>query len=280
KDHQKPVRIGVNWGSLDQEMLARMLDANQAKPNPEPLEEVQKQAIVRSALESAAMAEDYGLAHDKIILSAKLSELQGLVDVYQRLAAQCDFPLHLGLTEAGMGHKGAVASAAALAILLQQGVGDTIRFSLTPAPEGDRTQEVRDCQYLLQSMGMRNFLPLVTACPGCGRTTSTYFQLLAETVQDHIRASMPKWKERFEGVENLKVAVMGCVVNGPGESKYADIGISLPGDLEEPKSMVYIDGQHTQTLAGQGITEEFKRILNEYVENRYQPKESAEPCPA
>jgi len=265
----RPVRIGVNWGSLDQEMLASMLDANQASDNPLPLEEIQKRAIVRSAIESAEMAEEYGLAHDKIIISAKLSNVQGLVDVCRRIAVACDYPLHLGLTEAGMGGKGIAASSAALAILLQEGIGDTIRYSLTPEPGGDRCEEVRGCQYLLQSMGLRNFLPMVTACPGCGRTTSEYFQQLAENVQTHIRASMPRWKRDFPGVEKLTVAVMGCVVNGPGESKHADIGISLPGDLEEPKSLVYIDGEHKHTLAGAGITDDFKVMLDQYVERKF-----------
>ncbi len=269
KQYDKPVRIGVNWGSLDQAMLARMLDENQQRSDPLPLDEIQKQAIVRSAVESAEMAESYGLPRSRIILSAKVSEVQVLVDVYRRLAAATDHALHLGLTEAGMTAKGLVATSAALAILLQDGIGDTIRYSLTPAPDGDRREEVRGCQYLLQSLGLRNFLPLVTACPGCGRTTSTYFQMLAETIQGHIRSSMGKWKLQYPGVENLKVAVMGCVVNGPGESKHADIGISLPGDLEEPKSLIYIDGQHTHTLSGRGIADEFRRLLDEYVERRF-----------
>ena len=275
-EYDKPVRIGVNWGSLDQEMLAQMLDANQRLEAPEPLEEVQKQAIVRSALKSARMAEEYGLSADKIIISAKVSEVQALIDVYQRLAGQCGYALHLGLTEAGMGAKGVAATSAAMAILLQQGIGDTIRYSLTPAPGGDRCEEVRSCQYLLQSMGLRNFLPLVTACPGCGRTTSTYFQELAETVQSHIRTSINAWKDTRVGVEEMKVAVMGCVVNGPGESKHADIGISLPGDLEEPKSLIYIDGEHTHTLAGDGIASEFKSILDDYVSRRYPLREHVE----
>ncbi|MCK6438990.1 MAG: flavodoxin-dependent (E)-4-hydroxy-3-methylbut-2-enyl-diphosphate synthase [Planctomycetes bacterium] len=267
--YEKPVRIGVNWGSLDQDMLATMLDENQKRPNPEPLEEIQKRAIVRSAVQSAEMAESYGLSRNRIILSAKVSDVMQLVDVYQRLAKSCDHALHLGLTEAGMGAKGIVASSAALAILLHQGIGDTIRYSLTPSPDGDRREEVRACQYLLQSMGMRNFLPLVTACPGCGRTTSSFFQQLAEDVQTHIRARMPQWKAQYPGVEELKIAVMGCIVNGPGESKHADIGISLPGDLEEPKSMVYIDGELTTTLSGPTIGVQFKTILDDYVTRRY-----------
>jgi (E)-4-hydroxy-3-methylbut-2-enyl-diphosphate synthase len=269
KRFDKPVRIGVNWGSLDQDMLAAMLDENLASSDPQPLEEIQRRAIVASAVESAERAEEYGLPRDHIILSAKVSDVQALIDVYRRLAVATDHALHLGLTEAGMTNKGLVATSAALAILLQEGIGDTIRYSLTPSPGGDRTEEVRGCQYLLQSLGLRNFLPLVTACPGCGRTTSTYFQHLAEEVQAHIRANMPKWKERYPAIVDLKVAVMGCVVNGPGESKHADIGISLPGDLEEPKSLVYIGGEHTHTLAGSGILTEFKAIMDAYVARKY-----------
>jgi (E)-4-hydroxy-3-methylbut-2-enyl-diphosphate synthase len=233
------------------------------------LEEVQRQAIVRSAVESAEMAESYGLPRNRIILSVKVSEVQALVDVYRRLAKKTDHALHLGLTEAGMTAKGLVATSVALGLLLQDGIGDTIRYSLTPSPGGDRCEEFRGCQYLLQTMGLRNFLPLVTACPGCGRTTSTYFQHLAEEIQSHIRSSMPKWKASYPAIVELKVAVMGCVVNGPGESKHADIGISLPGDLEEPKSLVYMDGQHTHTLAGSGILNEFKQLMDDYVARRY-----------
>ncbi len=268
--YDKAVRIGVNWGSLDQELLARLLDENQKQAEPEPLEVIEIEAIVRSALESAERAEAYGLSSDRIILSAKTSNVQSLLAVYRRLAQASDHALHLGLTEAGMGAKGLIASAAACAPLLLEGIGDTIRCSLTPAPGGDRREEVRACQYLLQSLGLRNFLPLVAACPGCGRTTSDYFQRLAEDIQDFIRLSMARWKGQYQGVEELKVAVMGCVVNGPGESKHADIGISLPGDLEEPRSLVYIDGEHAHTLAGSGISQEFKQILETYVDQRYQ----------
>ena len=265
----KPVRIGVNWGSLDQQLLTQLMDENAKLPAPKPAEQVMREAIVLSALHSAEAAERYGLAHDKIVLSAKVSNVQDLVAVYQDLAARCDYPLHLGLTEAGMGMKGIVASTAGLAILLQQGVGDTIRVSLTPQPGGDRTEEVRACQQILQSLGLRSFTPQVTACPGCGRTTSTFFQEMAERIQGYLRERMPVWKTQYAGVEEMKVAVMGCVVNGPGESKHADLGISLPGTFEEPKAPVYVDGRLLRTLKGDAIVEEFIEILNEYVETRY-----------
>lgn len=265
----KPVRIGVNWGSLDAALLTRMMDENARLAEPLDAAEVTKRAIVASALESARLAESYGLPHDRIILSAKVSGVQDLVDVYRMLAAECDYPLHLGLTEAGMGAKGIVATTAALAILLQEGIGDTIRASLTPAPNGDRTEEVLVCQQILQSLGIRSFTPQVTACPGCGRTTSTFFQEMAEQIQNYLREQMPVWRERYAGVEELKVAVMGCVVNGPGESKHANIGISLPGTFEEPKAPVFVDGKLVTTLRGEGIVAEFISMLNDYVERRY-----------
>lgn len=265
----KPVRIGVNWGSLDAALLTRMMDENARLAEPLDAAEVTRRAIVASALESARLAESYGLPHDRIILSAKVSGVQDLVDVYRMLAAECDYPLHLGLTEAGMGAKGIVATTAALAILLQEGIGDTIRASLTPAPNGDRTEEVLVCQQILQSLGIRSFTPQVTACPGCGRTTSTFFQEMAEQIQNYLREQMPVWRERHAGVEELKVAVMGCVVNGPGESKHANIGISLPGTFEEPKAPVFVDGQLVKTLRGDGIVAEFISMLNDYVERRY-----------
>ena len=268
-EFDKPVRIGVNWGSLDQQLLTHLMDENAAKPAPRPAEEVMREAIVLSCLNSAEAAERYGLAHDRIILSAKVSNVQDLVAVYQDLAARCDYPLHLGLTEAGMGMKGVVASTAGLAILLQQGIGDTIRVSLTPQPGGDRTEEVRVSQQILQSLDIRSFTPQVTACPGCGRTTSTFFQEMADEIQTYLREQMPVWREQYSGVEELKVAVMGCVVNGPGESKHADLGISLPGTFEEPKAPVYVDGRLLRTLKGDAIVAEFIAILNEYVENRY-----------
>jgi (E)-4-hydroxy-3-methylbut-2-enyl-diphosphate synthase len=268
-EYGKPVRIGVNWGSLDSALLTRMMDENAKLPEPLDATEVTKRAIVASALESARLAESYGLPHDRIILSAKVSGVQDLIDVYRMLAAQCDYPLHLGLTEAGMGAKGIVATAAALSILLQEGIGDTIRASLTPAPNGDRTEEVLVCQQILQSLGIRSFTPQVTACPGCGRTTSTFFQEMAEQIQTYLREQMPLWKDRYAGVEELKVAVMGCVVNGPGESKHANIGISLPGTFEEPKAPVFVDGQLVKTLRGDGIVAEFISMLNDYVERRY-----------
>jgi 1-hydroxy-2-methyl-2-(E)-butenyl 4-diphosphate synthase len=279
--YDKPVRIGVNWGSLDQQLLTEMMDENAKRKEPKDAKAVMLDAMVESALRSAAFAERCGLRHDRIVISAKLSGVQDLITVYQRLASLCDYPLHLGLTEAGMGVKGIVASTAALAVLLQQGIGDTIRISLTPAPGGDRTEEVRVAQQILQSMELRSFFPQVTSCPGCGRTTSTFFQELAEKVQKHLQERMPVWRSQYPGVEELKVAVMGCVVNGPGESKHADIGISLPGTFEEPKAPVYIDGQLYTTLRGEGVAEEFTRILDEYVARRYGlPHASREPQPA
>ncbi len=268
-EHQKPVRIGVNWGSLDQVLLTHLMDENSARPDPKDANEVMREAIVLSALRSAEAAEQYGLRHDQIILSAKVSNVQDLVAVYRDLAARCDYPLHLGLTEAGMGAKGIVASAAALSILLQEGIGDTIRVSLTPLPNGDRTEEVRVCQQILQSLGLRSFTPQVTACPGCGRTTSTFFQEMASEIQDHLRHQMPIWKEQFRGVEEMKVAVMGCVVNGPGESKHSDLGISLPGTFEEPKAPVFVDGRLLKTLKGDRIVREFIEIIDDYVATRY-----------
>jgi (E)-4-hydroxy-3-methylbut-2-enyl-diphosphate synthase len=268
-ENQKPVRIGVNWGSLDQQLLTRLMDENSRLPRPQPARDVLMEALVVSALQSAEMAEKYGLRHEQIILSAKVSGVQDLIDVYRSLAARCDYPLHLGLTEAGMGFKGIVASATGLAVLLQEGIGDTIRVSLTPAPNGDRTEEVLVAQQILQSMGIRSFTPQVTACPGCGRTTSTFFQQLAEEIQTYIRQQMPEWKKRYAGVEEMKVAVMGCIVNGPGESKHANIGISLPGTFEEPKAPVFVDGRLMTTLRGEGIVPEFIAILNEYVNSHY-----------
>src|SRR5437762_5802205 len=271
-ENDRPVRIGVNWGSLDQALLTRMMDENAALAEPKDARDVTLEAIVVSAIESACAAERYGLSHDKIILSAKVSGVQDLIDVYRSLAARCDYPLHLGLTEAGMGAKGIVASSAALGVLLQEGIGDTIRVSLTPAPGGDRTEEVRVAQQILQSMGIRSFTPQVTACPGCGRTTSTFFQKMAEQIQTYLRDQMPTWKGQYIGVEEMKVAVMGCVVNGPGESKHASLGISLPGTFEEPKAPVYVDGRLFTTLKGDRIVEEFFQILDEYVESHYAPK--------
>jgi (E)-4-hydroxy-3-methylbut-2-enyl-diphosphate synthase len=265
----KPVRIGVNWGSLDQALLTRMMDENSRKAEPKEARDVMMEAMVVSALSSAEAAERYGLAHDKILISAKVSNTWDLLDVYEMVAARCEYPLHLGLTEAGMSMKGIVASTAGLAPLLLKGIGDTIRVSLTPKPNGDRTEEVHVAQQILQSLGIRSFTPQVTACPGCGRTTSTYFQELAQQIQDYLRESMPVWKTRYPGVEQLHLAVMGCVVNGPGESKHANIGISLPGTFEDPVAPVYIDGQKAMTLRGDRIVEEFQRILEEYVENRY-----------
>ncbi len=272
----KPVRIGVNWGSLDQQLLTRMMDENAASANPLDAREVTLNAIVASGVLSAQAAESYGLSRDKIIISAKVSGVPDLIDVYRKLAAQCDYALHLGLTEAGMGAKGIVATAAALSVLLQEGIGDTIRASLTPAPNGDRTEEVLVCQQVLQSLELRSFTPQVTACPGCGRTTSVFFQELAESIQSYLRAQMPVWKGRYTGVEELKVAVMGCVVNGPGESKHANIGISLPGTFEEPVAPVYVDGRLYRTLRGDGIVQEFTDILNSYVERKYGLGEVAE----
>ncbi|HUK21442.1 MAG TPA: flavodoxin-dependent (E)-4-hydroxy-3-methylbut-2-enyl-diphosphate synthase [Gemmatimonadales bacterium] len=269
REHDKPVRIGVNWGSLDQQLLTEMMDANARAPAPREAREVTMEAMVESAARSAEMAEAYGLRHNRIILSAKVSGVQDLVEVYRKLARRGDYPLHLGLTEAGMGAKGIVASSAALAILLEEGIGDTIRVSLTPRPGGDRAEEVRVAQQILQSLGYRSFEPQVTACPGCGRTTSSFFQQMAEEIQEYLRTQMPLWRERYSGVETLRVAVMGCVVNGPGESKHANIGISLPGTFEDPKAPVYVDGQLKVTLKGDTIVTDFLRILDEYVDNRY-----------
>ena len=268
-DNDRPVRIGVNWGSLDQQLLARLMDENARLAEPRDAAEVLIDAMVSSALESASLAEEYGLGRDRIILSAKVSVLPDLVKVYRRLASLCDCPLHLGLTEAGMGTRGVVVSTAALAILLEEGIGDTIRVSLTPRPGEDRTGEVVVAQHVLQSLGIRTFAPQVTACPGCGRTTSTFFQELAERIQEHIKERMEEWKPLYQGVEELKVAVMGCVVNGPGESKHADIGISLPGTGESPKAPVYVDGEHYTTLKGPEIAGDFIEILEEYVVRKY-----------
>ncbi len=271
-EYGKPVRIGVNWGSLDQRLLTELMDKNARLPEPRDAGEVMREAIVASALRSAEAAESYGLGHDRIVLSAKVSNVRDLLGVYRDLASRCDYPLHLGLTEAGMGNKGVVASTAAMAILLQEGIGDTIRVSLTPQPNGDRAEEVRVAQQILQSLEIRSFTPQVTACPGCGRTTSTFFQEMAEEIESYLRSRMPVWKTRYEGVEEMNVAVMGCVVNGPGESKHADLGISLPGTFEEPKAPVYIDGRLNRTLKGDRIVAEFIEILDEYVDNRYAPK--------
>jgi len=265
----KPVRIGVNWGSLDADLLARMMDANARLPQPLSAEAVMREALIASAIGSAQRAEALGLPGDRIILSCKVSAVQDLIAVYGELARRCDYPLHLGLTEAGMGSKGIVASTAAMAVLLQQGIGDTIRVSLTPEPNGDRTKEVIVAQEILQTMGLRSFTPQVTACPGCGRTTSTYFQELAERIQSYLRTAMPAWREKYPGVENMHVAVMGCVVNGPGESKLADVGISLPGTGETPVAPVYVDGQKTVTLKGERIAEEFQALVDDYVRARY-----------
>lgn len=267
--YRKPVRIGVNWGSLDQDLLARLMDVNAARERPWDAQSVMREALVTSALESAARAESLGLPGNAITLSAKVSNVQDLVAVYRSLAARCDYPLHLGLTEAGMGSKGIVASSAAMAVLLQEGIGDTIRVSLTPEPGGDRTREVIVAQELLQTMGLRSFTPLVVACPGCGRTSSTFFQELAASIQTFLREQMPVWKMRYPGVESMQVAVMGCVVNGPGESKHADIGISLPGADEAPVAPVFVDGERTVTLKGERIAEEFQAIVEGYVERRY-----------
>jgi (E)-4-hydroxy-3-methylbut-2-enyl-diphosphate synthase len=272
-ENQKPVRIGVNWGSLDQGLLTRLMDENAGRAEPKDAREVMHEAVIVSALESAELAERCGLRHDQIILSAKVSEVQDLIEIYRGLAARCDYPLHLGLTEAGMGSKGIVASTAALAVLLQTGIGDTIRVSLTPRPGGDRTEEVIVAQQILQTMGLRSFTPLVTACPGCGRTTSTLFQEMAEDIQNYIREQMPAWGRKYVGVEEMKVAVMGCVVNGPGESKHANIGISLPGTGEDPRAPVYVDGSKFVTLQGPSIVPDFIRILDEYIESRYATKE-------
>jgi (E)-4-hydroxy-3-methylbut-2-enyl-diphosphate synthase len=268
-DHGKPVRIGVNWGSLDQDLLTSMMDANAKDSSPRDAKDVYMEAMIESALRSATLAEETGLGHDRIIISAKISQVQDLLDCYRRLAVRCDYPLHLGLTEAGLGMKGIVATTAALSLVLEEGIGDTIRASLTPSPGGDRTEEVLVAQQVLQSLGLRSFTPQVTACPGCGRTTSTLFQKMTEDIQGYLREQMPAWRERHPGVEEMKVAVMGCVVNGPGESKHANIGISLPGTAEDPKAPVYVDGALRVTLKGEEIVPEFLAILNEYVEARY-----------
>lgn len=267
--HDKPVRIGVNWGSMDQALLARMMDENAARATPLDAKGVMYEALIRSALDSAAQAEALGLAHDRIILSCKVSAVQDLIAVYRELGRRCDYPLHLGLTEAGMGSKGIVASSTALGILLQEGIGDTIRVSLTPEPGAPRTGEVVVAQEILQTMGLRAFTPMVIACPGCGRTTSTTFQELAAHIQSYLRQQMPVWRSRYPGVEQMDVAVMGCIVNGPGESKHANIGISLPGSGENPAAPVYVDGEKVKTLRGERIAEEFEQIVNEYVERRY-----------
>jgi (E)-4-hydroxy-3-methylbut-2-enyl-diphosphate synthase len=274
--NDKPVRIGVNWGSLDQNLLTEMMDANAGRAAPRDARVVVMEAMVESALQSAALAEATGMGHDRIVLSAKVSGVQDLVDVYRMLAARCDYPLHLGLTEAGLGAKGIIASAAGLSILLQEGIGDTIRVSLTPEPGGDRTEEVRVAQQVLQSLGLRSFTPQVTSCPGCGRTTSTFFQQMAREIQDYLRDKMPVWRNEHPGVEDMNVAVMGCVVNGPGESKHANIGISLPGTFEEPKAPVYVDGRLLVTLRGEAIVAEFLEILDDYVASRYGASAPAE----
>ncbi|MBI2993213.1 MAG: flavodoxin-dependent (E)-4-hydroxy-3-methylbut-2-enyl-diphosphate synthase [Gammaproteobacteria bacterium] len=268
-EHDRPVRIGVNWGSLDQDLLTRMMDENARLSEPRDAEEVMREALIVSALSSATRAEALGLSRDHIVLSCKVSGVQKLISVYRDLAARCDYALHLGLTEAGMGSKGIVASTAALGVLLQEGIGDTIRISLTPEPGGDRTREVIVAQEILQTMGLRSFTPLVTACPGCGRTTSTVFQELANSIQAYVRSQMPIWRGKYNGVEDLNLAVMGCVVNGPGESKHADIGISLPGSGEAPAAPVFIDGKKVTTLHGRNIAQDFQRIVDEYVERRY-----------
>ena len=270
--YDKPVRIGVNWGSLDQNLVTRMMDENSRLAKPKDAGEVTRAALIVSALESAQRAEQLGLAHNRIVLSCKVSEVQGLIAVYRALAQQCDYALHLGLTEAGMGSKGIVASTAALAVLLQEGIGDTIRISLTPEPGGDRTREVLVGQEILQTMGLRAFAPMVIACPGCGRTTSSFFQELAQSIQTHLRTQMPLWREQYDGVENMTVAVMGCVVNGPGESKLANIGISLPGSGESPAAPIYIDGEKAMTLRGDNIAQEFTQIVNDYVARKYAPR--------
>ena len=273
--HQKPIRIGVNWGSLDSELLTRLMDENNASSNPRSANEVMRSAVVESCLQSAARAEELGQAHEAIVLSAKVSGVQDLIAIYTDLAARCDYPLHVGLTEAGMGSKGIVASTAGIGVLLQRGIGDTIRVSLTPEPNGDRTQEVIVAQEILQTMGLRSFVPMVIACPGCGRTTSTYFQQLAQDIQSHIRHRMPEWRKLYDGVEEMNVAVMGCVVNGPGESKHANIGISLPGTGERPVAPVYEDGEKTVTLKGDHIAEEFQQLVEAYVARSYRKRESA-----
>ena len=270
--HNKPVRIGVNWGSLDQQLLTKMMDENAKQSTPLSADEVMQEALIISALQSAEQAEDIGLSRDNIILSCKVSGVQKLISVYRDIAQRCDYALHLGLTEAGMGSKGIVASTASIGVLLQEGIGDTIRISLTPEPGGDRCNEVIVAQEILQTMGLRSFTPLVTACPGCGRTTSTVFQELAENIQAYVRSQMPIWREKYNGVEEMNLAVMGCIVNGPGESKHADIGISLPGTGETPSAPVFIDGKKTITLRGDNIAEDFRKIVDDYVENKYSTK--------
>tara|TARA_B100001013_G_scaffold277379_1_gene177612 strand:+ start:136 stop:1353 length:1218 start_codon:yes stop_codon:yes gene_type:complete len=270
--HNKPVRIGVNWGSLDQQLLTKMMDENAKQSTPLSADEVMQEALIISALQSAEQAEDIGLSRDNIILSCKVSGVQKLISVYRDIAQRCDYALHLGLTEAGMGSKGIVASTASIGVLLQEGIGDTIRISLTPEPGGDRCNEVIVAQEILQTMGLRSFTPLVTACPGCGRTTSTVFQELAENIQAYVRSQMPIWREKYNGVEEMNLAVMGCIVNGPGESKHADIGISLPGTGETPSAPVFIDGKKTITLRGDNIAEDFRKIVDDYVENKYSIK--------
>ncbi|BBJ22601.1 flavodoxin-dependent (E)-4-hydroxy-3-methylbut-2-enyl-diphosphate synthase [Candidatus Nitrotoga sp. AM1P] len=277
--YSKPVRIGVNWGSLDADLIVRMMDENAKSPQPKEADAVMREALIVSALDSAQRAEKLGLPHDRIVLSCKVSEVQGLIAVYRELALRCDYPLHLGLTEAGMGSKGIVASTAALAVLLQEGIGDTIRISLTPEPGGDRTQEVIVAQEILQTMGLRSFTPMVIACPGCGRTTSTVFQELAQSIQSYLREQMPVWREQYSGAEEMTVAVMGCIVNGPGESKMANIGISLPGSNEHPAAPVYVDGQKVVTLRGDNIANEFKQIVNDYVARNYARREAGHPHP-
>lgn len=272
--YDKPVRIGVNWGSMDQELMAQMMDENSQRSQPWDAKQVMFEALLASAIGSAAKAQEWGMRQDQIILSCKMSAVQDLITVYQELARRCNYALHLGLTEAGMGTKGTVASATALAVLLQQGIGDTIRVSLTPQPGEARTQEVVVASEILQSLGMRSFVPSVTACPGCGRTTSTFFQELAKDIDDYLRTQMPIWREQYPGVETMKVAVMGCIVNGPGESKHADIGISLPGTGEAPSAPVYIDGEKTMTLRGEGIAQEFQQVVEQYIAKRYAPAEA------
>jgi (E)-4-hydroxy-3-methylbut-2-enyl-diphosphate synthase len=278
-DNGKPVRIGVNWGSLDQQLLTELMNENAALSAPRDARDVMIEAMIESAMRSAELAEQTGLGHDRIIISAKVSQVRDLVDVYRLLASRSDYPLHLGLTEAGLGSKGIISSTAGLAILLDEGIGDTIRVSLTPAPGGDRTEEVEIAQQVLQSMGLRSFLPQVSACPGCGRTTSTFFQEMAQQIQTYLKDRMPEWKEARPGVEDMRVAVMGCVVNGPGESKHADIGISLPGTFEEPVAPVFIDGKLDRTLRGEGLVDEFEAILEEYVARRFPAAETHQPAP-
>jgi (E)-4-hydroxy-3-methylbut-2-enyl-diphosphate synthase len=279
KQYDKPVRIGVNWGSLDQELIVRLMDENAKLAHPKDVAEVTREALIVSALDSAKRAEEIGLPHNRIVLSCKVSEVQDLVAVYRELATRSDYPLHLGLTEAGMGSKGIVASTAALAVLLQQGIGDTIRISLTPEPGGARTQEVVVAQEILQTMGLRAFAPMVTACPGCGRTTSTVFQELAQSIQIYLRAQMPLWREQYVGVEEMTVAVMGCIVNGPGESKLANIGISLPGTGENPAAPVYVDGEKTVTLRGDNIATEFTQIVDDYVARKFAKRDATDKPP-